>query len=136
MSSDNINTKDNLIKKIHIYKDNFTKEQLDEYENTIFTNKVSRKKRAELELARLKIELSNLESVDPSAYEEYLNLCKLLQVASFDPSVIDEIYSRLVKLQLTNNLSIRLYSAISKLYDELTTSSTLTKAPETEKRAR
>ena len=48
------NNQNNLLKKVHIYNDNFTKEQLTEYENTIFTIKLSRRKRAELELARLK----------------------------------------------------------------------------------
>lgn len=128
MSTDNKNN--NLLKKLYVYKENFSKEQLDEYENTIFTVKVSRKKRAELELARLKMELSKLESVDPAAYEEYLALCKLLQVADFDPSVIDDIYARLVKLQLENNLSIRLYTAISSLCDKLESQMSLTKAPE------
>lgn len=128
MSTDNKNN--NLLKKLYVYKENFSKEQLDEYENTIFTVKVSRKKRAELELARLKMELSKLESVDPAAYEEYLALCKLLQVADFDPSVIDDIYARLVKLQLENNLSIRLYTAISSLCDKLESQMSLTKTPE------
>ncbi len=112
--------KDNdLYKKINVYNDNFSKEQLEEYEDTIFTNKISKKKRAELELARFKIELSKLDSVDPSIYEEYLQLVKLIQVSSFDPSVLDEIYLRLVRMQLECGMSVRLYSALSLLHDEM-----------------
>lgn len=127
------NNQNNLLKKVHIYNDNFTKEQLTEYENTIFTIKLSRRKRAELELARLKQEISKLEDPDPSIYEEYLELSKLLKVADFDPSVIDEIYARIVKLQLLNGISIRLYTAFSLLQEQLEHQMKLDKDPEEKK---
>ncbi len=127
------NNQNNLLKKVHIYNDNFTKEQLTEYENTIFTIKLSRRKRAELELARLKQEISKLEDPDPSIYEEYLELSKLLKVADFDPSVIDEIYARIVKLQLLNGISIRLYTAFSLLQEQLEHQMKLVKDPEEKK---
>ena len=127
------NNQKNLLKKVHIYNDNFTKEQLTEYENTIFTIKLSRRKRAELELARLKQEISKLEDPDPSIYEEYLELSKLLKVADFDPSVIDEIYARIVKVQLLNGISIRLYTAFSLLQEQLEHQMKLVKDPEEKK---
>lgn len=127
------NKKNKLIKKLQVYIDNFSKEQLYEYESSIFTDEVSRKKRAELELIRLKLDIDKLNSVDSSVYEEYLDLFKLLQVADFDPSVIDNIYARVVRLQLENDLSIRLYTALSLLQDQLEMKLTLTKNPEAKK---
>lgn len=111
--------RNDLIKKLAIYNDNYSREELDTFENSIFTEKVSRKRRAELELARLRTELGRLEDSSAESYEEYLQISKLLQVADFDPSVLEDIYRRLVRLQMENGLSIRLYSAIPSLQEEV-----------------
>jgi hypothetical protein len=42
--------KDEVLKKLSVYCNNFSEEQLAEYEDEIFTERIDKKKRAELEL--------------------------------------------------------------------------------------
>ncbi|MBR6820749.1 MAG: hypothetical protein IKM55_00825 [Bacilli bacterium] len=44
--------KDEVLRKLSVYFNNFSEEQLAEYEDEIFTERIDKKKRAELEFAR------------------------------------------------------------------------------------
>ena len=51
---DRINSPEIINKKLDVYLSNFTEKDLEEYEEAIFTNKMSKRTRAELELNRLR----------------------------------------------------------------------------------
>ena len=42
---------------------------------------------------------------------EMVEITKLLKVADLSSDILDEIYRRIVEIQLSNNLEVRLYSA-------------------------
>ena len=105
--------KDEVLRKLSVYFNNFSEEQLAEYEDEIFTERIDKKKRAELEFARLRVELGKNLKVYSDYYSELREIARLLKVADLSSDILDDIYRRIVKLQLSANLDIRLYSAFS-----------------------
>ena len=114
--------KDEVLRKLSVYFNNFSEEQLAEYEDEIFTERIDKKKRAELEFARLRVELGKNLKVYSDYYSELREIARLLKVADLSSDILDDIYRRIVKLQLSANLDIRLYSAFSliKAEEEIT----------------
>ena len=110
--------KDEVLKKLSVYCNNFSEEQLAEYEDEIFTERIDKKKRAELEFARLRVELGKNLKVYSDYYSELREIARLLKVADLSSDILDDIYRRIVKLQLSANLDIRLYSAFSLIKAE------------------
>lgn len=112
---------DVVLQRLSIYFDNFTVEQLSEYEDEIFSERIDKKKRAELEFRRLRDELAKNLKLYTDCYSEIREIAKLLKVADLSSDIIDDIYSRIVKIQLSNNMEIRLYSAFNliKLEEEV-----------------
>lgn len=110
---------DQFDKKLNVYSNNFTKEQLQEYEDAIFTKKIDKKQRAELELERLKLELSKKDDSYVRYFDEIVRMAGLLKVSNFDVTVLDEIYSTILKIELTCGIKLRLYSGITLLAEEL-----------------
>lgn len=112
---------DVVLQRLSIYFDNFTVEQLSEYEDEIFSERIDKKKRAELEFRRLRDELAKNLKLYTDYYSEIREIAKLLKVADLSSDIIDDIYSRIVKIQLSNNMEIRLYSAFNliKLEEEV-----------------
>lgn len=111
---------DNQIdKKLNVYSNSFTNEQLQEYEDAIFTKKIDRKKRAELEIERLKNDLSKEQDVYAEYFDEIVRISKLLKVSSFDVTVLDEIYATILRIELECGLKPRLFSAIPLLMETL-----------------
>lgn len=110
--------REEYLKKLSVYFNNFTEEQLQEYEDEIFSEKISRKKRVELELARLKEELGKDIKVYTDFYADITELTKLLKVADLSSDILDEAYRIIVKIQLSCGMSIRLYSAFTLLQTE------------------
>lgn len=108
MSSD---YNDEMLRKLSVYFDNFTTDQLALYEDEIFTEKIDRKKRAELEFERLKNELGKDLKHYSDFFLELKEIAKLLKIADLSSDILDEIYRRIVKIQLSSNLDVRLYSA-------------------------
>ena len=105
--------KDEVLRKLSVYFNNFSEEQLAEYEDEIFTERIDKKKRAELEFARLRVELGKNLKVYSDYYSELREIARLLKVADLSSDILEDIYRRIVKLQLSANLDIRLYSAFS-----------------------
>lgn len=116
-----IENKDEFSKRLSVYFNNFTADQLAEYENEIFGERIDKKKRAELEYSRLKIELGKNLKLYTDSYSEFREIAKLLKVADLSSDILDDIYRRIVTIQLSNNLDIRLYSAFNliKLEEEV-----------------
>ncbi len=110
---------DKLNLKIGAYLNNFSKEKLGMYEDIIFSNKIDKAKRAELELDRLKSELVKLPELYALYLEEVVRLGKLLEVSDFDSTVLDEIYASILRIELEHGIKIRLYSGIPILKEEL-----------------
>lgn len=110
--------KDEVLKKLSVYCNNFSEEQLAEYEDEIFTERIDKKKRAELEFARLRVELGKNLKIYSDYYSELREIARLLKVADLSSDILDDIYRRIVKLQLSTNLDIRLYSAFSLIKAE------------------
>lgn len=102
---------DDAARKLSVFLNNFTPEQLAEYEDEIFTSRIDKKKRAELEFARLKYDMSKNLKIYSTYYTEMVEITKLLKVADLSSDILDEIYRRIVEIQLSNNLEVRLYSA-------------------------
>ena len=109
---------DEYLKKLSVYFKNFTEEQLREYEEEIFGEKIDRKKRVELELGRIKLELSNNMKNYVYYYSEIADINRLLKVADLSTDILDEIYRRIVMIQLSAGINIRLYSAFSLIKTE------------------
>lgn len=116
-----IENKDEFSKRLSVYFNNFTADQLAEYENEIFSERIDKKKRAELEFGRLKTELSKDIKYYTDYYSEIREISRLLKVADLSSDILDDIYRRIVTIQLSNNLDIRLYSAFNliKLEEEV-----------------
>lgn len=116
-----IENKDEFSKRLSVYFNNFTADQLAEYENEIFSERIDKKKRAELEFSRLKAELSKDIKYYTDYYSEIREISRLLKVADLSSDILDDIYRRIVTIQLSNNLDIRLYSAFNliKLEEEV-----------------
>lgn len=116
-----IENKDEFSKRLSVYFNNFTADQLAEYENEIFSERIDKKKRAELEFDRLKTELSKDIKYYTDYYSEIREISRLLKVADLSSDILDDIYRRIVTIQLSNNLDIRLYSAFNliKLEEEV-----------------
>lgn len=110
--------REEYLKKLSVYFNNFTEEQLQEYEDEIFSEKISRKKRVELELVRLKEELGKDIKVYTDFYVDITELTKLLKVADLSSDILDEAYRIIVRIQLSCGMSIRLYSAFTLLQTE------------------
>ena len=110
--------KDEVLRKLSVYCNNFSEEQLAEYEDEIFTERIDKKKRAELEFARLRVELGKNLKIYSDYYSELREIARLLKVADLSSDILDDIYRRIVKLQLSANLDIRLYSAFSLIKAE------------------
>lgn len=112
------NDKEEYLKKLSVYFENFSSEQLQEYEDEIFGEKIDKKKRVELEVARLKIEMGK----DIKRYASYCSkineLTKLLKIADLSPDILDEAYRIIVRTQLSCGMSIRLYSAFNLIREE------------------
>ena len=104
---------DEFFQKLSIYCNNFTLEQLAEYEDEIFSERIDKKKRAELEFGRLKLELCKNQNNYSDYYSEIIEIAKLLKVADLGSDVLDDIYRKIVRLQLSNNMEVRLYSAFN-----------------------
>ena len=76
---------------------------------------------------KLSVYLSNFTENDllrkPNEFADYFTeiarLTRLLKVAEFDSTVLDEVYSSIVRMQLECNSNIRLYSGISLLKNEV-----------------
>lgn len=116
---DRINSPEIINKKLDVYLSNFTEKDLEEYEEAIFTNKMSKRTRAELELNRLREDIIKKPNEYADYFTEIARLTRLLKVAEFDSTVLDEVYSSIVRMQLECNSNIRLYSGISLLKNEL-----------------
>lgn len=117
---DRTNSPEIINKKLSVYLSNFTENDLEEYEEAIFTNKMSKRTRAELELDRIKNDLLRKPNEFADYFTEIARLTRLLKVAEFDSTVLDEVYSSIVRMQLECNSNIRLYSGISLLKNEVT----------------
>lgn len=104
---------DEVLRKLSVYFNNFTTDQLSDYEDEIFTKKIDKKKRAELEFARLKNELGKDLKYYFDYYLEIKEIAKLLKIADLSSDILDEIYRRIVRIQLASNLDVRLYSAFN-----------------------
>lgn len=100
-----------VLKKLSVYFNNFTTDQLSDYEDEIFTEKIDKKRRAELEFDRLKNELGKDLKYYSDYYLEIKEIAKLLKIADLSSDILDEIYRRIVRIQLASNLDVRLYSA-------------------------
>ena len=46
-------------------------------------------------------------------YLEIKEIAKLLKIADLSSDILDEIYRRIVRIQLASNLDVRLYSAFN-----------------------
>lgn len=112
------NKKDDYLKKLSVYFNNFSEVQLQDYEDEIFSERIDKKKRAELEFSRLRGELAKEFKYYSEIYPEMREIAMLLKVADLSSDILDDIYRRIVKIQLSNNLDIRLYSAFSLLKEE------------------
>ncbi len=106
------------LKKLAVYSNNFTEEQLQEYEDGIFGEKIDRKKRVELELARLKKEMGKDLKKYANYYTEISELASLIKVADLSSDILDEAYRIIVRVQLACGMTIRLYSAFTLIREE------------------
>lgn len=116
---DKINSSEIINKKLDVYLQNFSESALEEYEDAIFTEKMSKKTRAEMELNRLREDIIKKPSEYADYFTEISRLTRLLKVAEFDSTVLDEVYSSIVRMQLECNSNIRLYSGINLLKNEV-----------------
>lgn len=109
------NYNDYISKKVSVYLENFTPEELSKYEDEIFTEKMDKRIRAELEFYRLKDEISIKDS---KYYLEIRKLSNLFKIANLGSDIVDEIYKIIVEIQLANNMDVRLYSALNLIKNE------------------
>ena len=92
--------------------------KLEEYEEAIFTNKMSKRTRAELELDRIKNDLLRKPNEFADYFTEIARLTRLLKVAEFDSTVLDEVYSSIVRMQLECNSNIRFENNITMMHSK------------------
>lgn len=109
------NYNDYISQKVSVYLENFTPEELSKYEDEIFTEKMDKRIRAELEFYRLKDEISIKDS---KYYLEIRKLSNLFKIANLGSDIVDEIYKIIVEIQLANNMDVRLYSALNLIKNE------------------
>lgn len=109
------NYNDYISKKVSVYLENFTPEELSKYEDEIFTEKMDKRIRAELEFYRLKDEISIKDS---KYYLEIRKLSNLFKIANLGSDIVDEIYKIIVEIQLANNMDVRLYSALNLIKND------------------
>ena len=108
---------DKTAEKIKVYGENFSLSQLREYEDAIYTDKIDSVKRCHLELERLETDLRK-KGQYYTYLKEIMEMKKLLRVAYFDDTVVDDIKKTIVRIQLEEDFSVRLYSAVAALYAE------------------
>lgn len=113
-----VKTNDEVVRKLSVFLNNFTTEQLDDYEEEIFGERINKKKRAELEFSRLKAELAKNNKFYAEHYKDFREIAKLLKVADLSSDILDDIYRRIVRLQLSYDLDVRLYSAFNLIKTE------------------
>ena len=108
-----------IFKKLNVYTNNFSNEQLIEYENQIYGKSIQGYERVKLEYLDL---LRKLILERPDKYAEYIDaldfITTRLKVAMFDPTVLDEVKKEIVRIQLECDLKVSLYSAIPSLSEE------------------
>lgn len=108
-----------ILKKLDVYTNNFSNEQLIEYENQIYGKSIQGYERVKLEYLDL---LYKLMIERPDKYAEYIDVLDFittrLKVAMFDPTVLDEVKKEIVRIQLESDLKVSLYSAIPSLAEE------------------
>lgn len=109
---------DEYLKKLSVYFNNFTEKQFIDFENEIFTEKIDKKKRAELEYARLKKEIGKDLKKYADYFEDIREVGTLLKVSDLSEDLLDEAYKIIVRIQLATGMSIRLYTAFPLIEDE------------------
>ena len=110
-----IKNKELVKKKLDVYVSNFSYLKLKEYEDAIFGYIVDKRKRAQVELWRLETMMKKNQEFYLEYYCAYCRMKRLMKVAHFDPTALDEIYNTLLAIQLDNNINIRLYSGLPLL---------------------
>lgn len=107
-----------IYKKLSVYTNNFSKEQLLAYEDEIYGPAIQGYHRVKLEY----LDLLRKLSARPDKYAKYIDaldfISSRLKVAMFDPTVIIEISKEIVRIQLECDLKVSLYSAIPLLAEE------------------
>lgn len=107
-----------LVDKLRVYEENFDSKKLNACEEAIFSNKVNKKRRASLELNRIRSFLIKDIDVYKKYVDDFRNISELIKVSDFDPTALEQAYKLIVRIQLANGINVRLYSAISMLLEE------------------
>lgn len=103
-----------ILKKVNVYLEHFSATELNKFEDTIF-GEYNRYYRAFLEIQRLKRIFKGEYLIRYRIHE----LEMMLKDAYFDKDALDDIYKSILKIQLQNGISIRLYGGLSMLKDHL-----------------
>lgn len=104
--------RDGIVSKLSVYLNNFSAEQLNDYEDEIFTG-IDKKKRAEMEFRRLKETFALKGDFSVERFSEFNEIARLIKVSNLSSDILDEVYRRIVKVQLDYGLEVRLYSAFN-----------------------
>jgi len=94
-------------------------EILIEYENKIFSEIPSKKKRANLEYKRLQAYLKK----DTKSYAKYLKdlmrISDLLYLSEIDENITEQAYKEIVKLDIECNVDVRLLSVVHDMIKDI-----------------
>ena len=101
------------------YVQKYTPEKLEDLENNLFGEKISRRRRVIIESDRVKRVVSKEPFNHVEAMDEIEELNYYLKLVNMGDTIIDELYSRIIKLNIICDLPIRLSSGIYPLCERL-----------------